>query len=183
MKTRTRNVVLLALIVSIWPLTAWSQNSAIPNSAFNMGFSHTSAGNSAVDALTGEALAGITRGANTVAVGGFLAVVIQRESLLGLETADALPGEFALHQNYPNPFNPSTTLSFDLPRAADIRVVVYDLLGREVVRLVEGREEAGYRQVVWNGRDRRGRALPSGMYIVRMMAPGYSRSIKMLLLK
>ena len=94
-----------------------------------------------------------------------------------------MPTDFNLHPNYPNPFNPSTTLSFDLPEAADIRLVVYDLLGREVVRLVEGRQEAGYRQVVWNGRDRWGRALPSGMYIVRMMTPGYSRSIKLLLLK
>ncbi len=94
-----------------------------------------------------------------------------------------LPQEFALHQNYPNPFNPSTTVRFDLPEAADVRLVVYDLLGREVVRLVNERLEPAYHQVVWNGRTANGTTVPTGIYIARLVAPGYSRSIKMVLLK
>jgi len=101
-----------------------------------------------------------------------------------------LPQAYALHQNYPNPFNPSTTLRFDLPQAAEVYLVVYDLLGREVVRLLDSRWEPGYHQVVWNGRDRYGRNVPSGIYIARLfipltagVAPEYSKSIKMLLLK
>ncbi|MEE9465891.1 MAG: T9SS type A sorting domain-containing protein, partial [Candidatus Neomarinimicrobiota bacterium] len=93
------------------------------------------------------------------------------------------PELFILHQNYPNPFNPSTTIQFDLPVAVDIRIVVYDLLGREVVRLLNQHLEPGYHQLVWNGLDRRGRPVPTGMYIVRMATPEYIRSIKMLLLK
>ena len=102
---------------------------------------------------------------------------------LAVEPGDLLPAAFALHQNYPNPFNPSTTLQFDLPMATDILIVVYDLLGREVVRLVDQRLEPGYHQLVWNGGDRRGRPVPTGMYIVLMATPQFTKSIKMVLLK
>ncbi len=60
---------------------------------------------------------------------------------------------------------------------------VYDLLGREVVRLVEGHREARYHRVVWDGRDARGREVPTGLYIARMVTPTYTRSIKLVLLK
>ncbi|UCH61946.1 MAG: T9SS type A sorting domain-containing protein [Fidelibacterota bacterium] len=94
-----------------------------------------------------------------------------------------IPDQFALHQNYPNPFNPSTTIRFDLPEAAEVTLLVYDLLGREMVRLVDDHREAGYHRVVWNGRDRRGREIPTGLYIARLVTPEYARSIKLLLLK
>ncbi|MBA7601211.1 hypothetical protein ES703_08278 [subsurface metagenome] len=96
---------------------------------------------------------------------------------------EEIPKVFNLSQNYPNPFNLSTTLKFDLPSAADIKVIVYDLLGREVVRLVDKRQEAGYHLLVWDGRDARGRGLPSSIYIARLSTPQYTRSIKMVLLK
>ncbi|MFC1543487.1 fibronectin type III domain-containing protein, partial [Candidatus Neomarinimicrobiota bacterium] len=102
---------------------------------------------------------------------------------LTIDFLAGIPEEYALHPNYPNPFNPSTTLQFDLPAAADIRIVVYDLLGREVVRLVEQRLEPGYHQLVWKGRDRRDREVPTGVYIVLMVTPEYSKAIKMVLLK
>ncbi|MFC1620629.1 Ig-like domain-containing protein, partial [Candidatus Neomarinimicrobiota bacterium] len=94
-----------------------------------------------------------------------------------------LPKEFALHQNYPNPFNPLTTIRFDLPVATDVKLMVYDILGRNIVRLVHQTLEPGYRSVVWQGLDNRGRLVPSGIYIVRLVTPEYTRSIKMVLLK
>ncbi|UCD36956.1 MAG: choice-of-anchor D domain-containing protein [Fidelibacterota bacterium] len=106
---------------------------------------------------------------------------------------DAIPAEFALHQNYPNPFNPASTIRFDLPEAADVTIIVYDLLGREIVRLAESRIEPGYHQVIWEGRDNTGRDVPTGIYIARLLCryagqarlttPAYTRSIKMLLMK
>ncbi len=106
------------------------------------------------------------------------------------EVQNLMPKEFALHQNYPNPFNPTTTIRFELPKATKVYLVIYDILGREVARLVDGQLESGYRQVVWNGKDRYGRELASGIYIVRMfippsagLTPDYTRSIKTLLLK
>ncbi|MCH7498026.1 MAG: T9SS type A sorting domain-containing protein [Candidatus Marinimicrobia bacterium] len=105
-------------------------------------------------------------------------------TVLGIEDAPGLPAEFALHTNYPNPFNPATTLRFDLPEAAvEVRLVVYDLLGREVARLLDRRVEPGYHQVTWDGRDRNGRQLPTGVYIARLTVPGYAKSIKLLLLR
>ncbi len=104
-------------------------------------------------------------------------------TVLGLEGAPGLPTEFALHPNYPNPFNPSTTMAYDLPQAGPVALVVYDLRGRQVARLAEGRREAGYHQVTWAGRDAAGREMPTGIYIVRLTTPGNTKSIKMLLLK
>ncbi len=94
-----------------------------------------------------------------------------------------IPKAFALHQNYPNPFNPTTTIRFELPKASEVYLVIYDILGREVAGLVDGYMEAGYRQVIWNGKDGYGRDISSGIYIVRILTPEYTRSIKTVLLK
>ncbi|MBD3401489.1 T9SS type A sorting domain-containing protein [candidate division GN15 bacterium] len=96
---------------------------------------------------------------------------------------DNLPTHFALGQNYPNPFNPSTTIEFALPEAADVRITVYNVTGREVTTLVESSMPAGYHQVVWDGRDESGRGVASGVYLYRIEAGGFSDSRKMLLLK
>ena len=95
----------------------------------------------------------------------------------------APPEAFTLRQNYPNPFNISTTIRIDLPKQADVSLVIYDLLGREVVQLVDGPMEWGYHQVIWGGRDRAGRKVPTGIYFARLVAPAYTKSIKMLLLR
>ncbi|MCH8023252.1 MAG: T9SS type A sorting domain-containing protein [Candidatus Marinimicrobia bacterium] len=93
------------------------------------------------------------------------------------------PAKYQLYSGHPNPFNASTTIGFDLPAAADITLIVYDLTGREVARLAGGDYQAGYHQVVWDGSNASGGPLPSGIYIARLTTPGYSKSIKMLLLK
>ncbi len=93
------------------------------------------------------------------------------------------PKIFNIFQNYPNPFNLSTTLKFDLPSTTDIKVIVYDLMGREVARLVDKRQEAGYHLLDWDGRDAHGCGLPSCIYIARLSTPEYTKSIKLVLLK
>jgi hypothetical protein len=95
----------------------------------------------------------------------------------------AIPLDYALHQNYPNPFNPLSTIRYDLPQADKVSLIVHDLLGREVVRLVDRYMEPGYHQAQWDGRDRSGRNVPSGVYIARIATSRYAKSIKMLLLK
>ncbi|UCH63417.1 MAG: M6 family metalloprotease domain-containing protein [Fidelibacterota bacterium] len=98
-----------------------------------------------------------------------------------------LPEAFALHQNYPNPFNPTTTVRFDVPAATNLSLVIYDILGREVIRLRDGYVEPGYHQVVWNGRTALGKEVPTGVYILRMVtgqpASGYTKHVKLVLLK
>lgn len=87
--------------------------------------------------------------------------------------AVALPADFALHPAYPNPFNAEVALSFDLPKAASVALVLYDALGRPVRQLVDGPLAAGRYQFVWDGRDRRGRAVASGIYFYRLVADSF----------
>lgn len=94
-----------------------------------------------------------------------------------------LPKQFSLHQNYPNPFNPVTTLRFELPQESDVALAIYDLRGREVVRLADGHLQVGYHQYQWAGRDRGGRSLSSGIYFARLVAQGYVKTIKMVFIK
>jgi hypothetical protein len=89
-----------------------------------------------------------------------------------------------LKQNYPNPFNPQTTVRYDLPEDATVTLTVYNTLGQEVARLVDGIESAGYKSAVFEAA-----SLPSGVYFYRMNASGiqtgsaYTRVMKMLLVK
>jgi hypothetical protein len=95
----------------------------------------------------------------------------------------AVPDDYRLYQNHPNPFNPDTVIKFDLPKSTHISLLVYDLLGREVARLVDRHTEQGHYETVWDGRDANGRRVPSSIYTARLMTPDYANSIKMLLLK
>ncbi|MBA7708424.1 hypothetical protein ES703_117322 [subsurface metagenome] len=87
-----------------------------------------------------------------------------------LAKAVQVPENYSLVANYPNPFNPTTTIHYDLPEASRVSLTIYDMLGREVVRLVGGYQQPGYRQVVWNGRNASGRLAPTGIYIYRLTA-------------
>lgn len=80
-----------------------------------------------------------------------------------------LPERYELHENHPNPFNPTTTLRYDLPQASRVQLTIYDVMGREVYTHFAV-EEAGYRQLQWRGRDHSGQAVPSGVYIYRLLA-------------
>jgi len=89
-----------------------------------------------------------------------------------------IPTSFALNAAYPNPFNPTTTIGYAVPFASDVRVVVYDMLGRQAAILVNSNIEAGNYSVNWNASD-----LSSGMYLVRMTAGDFTRTQKIMLIK
>lgn len=82
------------------------------------------------------------------------------------EVITEVPAEFALAQNYPNPFNPATTLTFGLPEESDIRLIVYDVMGRQVGVLAEGTMPAGEHRVTFDAT-----GLPSGLYLARLTTP------------
>jgi hypothetical protein len=101
------------------------------------------------------------------------------------EQLDAmLPREFALGNNFPNPFNPETTIPVSIPRAGEITLTVYNVLGEEVRTLYAGSLEAGKYWFRWDGRSERGNSVASGVYLVRL-STGAGRAFvqKMTLLK
>jgi hypothetical protein len=102
---------------------------------------------------------------------------------LAVSDQGALPQFFVLHQNYPNPFNPVTTLKYELPAYSQVLLVIYDMRGREVIRLVDGYMAAGYNTVVWNSGDVTGRPVPSGVYFARLVTTEYTHTIKMTLVR
>jgi hypothetical protein len=96
----------------------------------------------------------------------------------GVEPDGPLPAAYALRPNYPNPFNPSTTFEFDLPRATNVRIRVFTMLGQEVVVLAEGSYPAGRHRVRFDAS-----RLPSGVYLCRLTAGEFVAVQKMLLTK
>jgi hypothetical protein len=102
----------------------------------------------------------------------------ERISVASKEEGPTLPTAFRLAQNYPNPFNPATTIKYDLPVASHVVLRVYDLLGRDVITLVNGVVDAGYHEVVINTSN-----LASGVYLYRMEAGSFIETRKMILLR
>jgi hypothetical protein len=103
-------------------------------------------------------------------------------TLLAVDRIVEIPKVFGLSQNYPNPFNPSTTISYDLPKTAFVKIVIYDVLGRVVASLVDGVQPANKYTVVWNASN-----VSTGVYFYRMSArsadgSGNFNSVKKLLL-
>jgi hypothetical protein len=87
------------------------------------------------------------------------------------------PQRFALKQNYPNPFNPSTTIKFELLKASQVSLAVYDILGREVSVLMNERRDAGVHEVKFDGSN-----LAGGVYFYRLSAGTYVQTRKLILL-
>ena len=123
-------------------------------------------GNQVVRVTEDTTLAGIGRGAGA--------------------TSASLPRVFSLSQNYPNPFNPSTTIRYDIPGGSvtvPVRLLVYDIRGRLVRKLVDRDREPGRYQVHWDGRDDRGASVSSGVYLYRIEAGEFKSIRKMVLVR
>ena len=90
---------------------------------------------------------------------------------------------FVVEQNYPNPFNPSTTISYQLPKAEEVRIIIYDLAGRLVRELMNESKDAGSYTVSWDGKNQHSQPVASGMYIYQLRAGEFIQSRKMLFLK
>ncbi len=96
---------------------------------------------------------------------------------------ESRPSEFTLSQNYPNPFNPVTNIEFSLPRAAKVRLDIYNIVGQKVRTLVDEEMEPGRYVADWDGKDEKGNSVSSGVYFYRMDAGDFSDIKKMLLVK
>jgi len=94
-----------------------------------------------------------------------------------------IPTEYSLHQNYPNPFNPITTLRYDLPEQSMVNITIYDMLGRQVKKLINQTQNAGFKSVIWDATNDYGKPVSAGVYLYKIQAGDYSQTKKMVLLK
>ena len=94
-----------------------------------------------------------------------------------------IPAEFALHPAYPNPFNPITTLRYDIPEGSWVKLDIYDMMGKHIKQLVDGRQEAGYKSVTWDATDDFGSAVSAGVYLFRIRSGELTRAGKVIMLK
>jgi hypothetical protein len=94
------------------------------------------------------------------------------------QSEPTLPTRFVLEQNYPNPFNPRTVIRYQLPEVSDVKLIVYDILGRGVTVLLSERKEPGAYEVIFDGG-----GLASGVYLYRLTAGSFSDTKKFVILK
>lgn len=97
---------------------------------------------------------------------------------LKYEHDGGIPQEFSLSQNYPNPFNPSTQINYSLPESGNVRLIIYDILGREVAKIIDQFQSTGSYSIDFNAEE-----LSSGIYFYRLIAGSFITTKKMILLK
>lgn len=99
-------------------------------------------------------------------------------SIVGIDEEMTIPADYSINQNYPNPFNPSTKIKFALPQNSLTKLVVYDLLGRELQTLINKELEAGYHEIIFDAS-----IFPSGIYFYRIQSGKFVQTKKMILMK
>ncbi len=105
--------------------------------------------------------------------------------LVGVEEVQSeVPVDFEMSQNFPNPFNPVTNIKYSLPKASNVTIKIYDILGNEVRTIVNNlKQEAGQHTAVWDARDNNRAAVSSGLYFYKMTSGEFSKTMRMILTK
>jgi hypothetical protein len=93
------------------------------------------------------------------------------------------PSTFSLDQNYPNPFNPRTTIKFDIPEKSHVKLEIYNLLGEKIRTLISGRKDAGIYNIEWDGKNKQGITMSSGIYLYILTTDKHRDVRKMILTK
>jgi hypothetical protein len=104
-------------------------------------------------------------------------------SELDMDDEYLIPDKYALQQNFPNPFNPRTTIHYELPNQELVQIIIFNLLGHQVKRLVDGFRGAGVNSIVWDATNDHGQPVSAGIYIYQLQADGFLQTRKMILLK
>jgi len=105
------------------------------------------------------------------------------ETIKELTDDDVVSDSTSLDQNSPNPFNEGTMISYSIARDAQVKIEIFDILGRRVTTLVNGFQPAGRQAIRWDGRDHNGKSVASGIYFYRLTAEDFTASKKMMLVK
>ena len=93
------------------------------------------------------------------------------------------PNQIQLYNNYPNPFNPETTIPFYLPASNQVKITIYDILGRKIKTLVNSKLSQGNYKINWNGKDNSNNNVASGIYILHFETNNFAKSRKMVLIR
>ena len=93
------------------------------------------------------------------------------------------PKDYKLYNNFPNPFNPSTKIAFELPKVSHVKLIIYDVVGREVAQVADADYPAGYTELTWNGLNKNGTLVSSGVYFYRISTDKWNKVRKMLMIK
>ncbi len=101
-----------------------------------------------------------------------------KKNFTNVEDNLSIPKQYALYQNYPNPFNPTTTIEFDIPEKTLVKLAIYDILGREVGKLIDNELEPGKYKISFNASN-----LPSGVYFYILKTSSFTQTRKMILIK
>ncbi|MFH2050818.1 MAG: T9SS type A sorting domain-containing protein, partial [bacterium] len=96
----------------------------------------------------------------------------------GFQFFETVPDKFTLFSNYPNPFNPTTTIRYDIPKASQVTLTIYNMNGQVVDKLVNQKQEPGFYSVNWDARN-----VSSGVYFYQIQADSYVKTQKMVLIK
>ncbi len=112
-----------------------------------------------------------------------LVLLVGSSEFVEEQQSEVVPDQIKLLPNYPNPFRGQTTLRFALPEQDDVRLVIYDVLGRTVRTLVSEQKQSGVHSVNWNGRNDAGQPVASGLYLGRLEVGETTQTTKLLLVK
>lgn len=119
---------------------------------------------------------------------GMYEIIVRDDDDIGevsvkIDDPAGIPVSYRLDQNYPNPFNPTTAIQYGIEKEGLVTLKIYNILGQEVITLVNKKQTQGNYQLTWNGRDKYSRPVPNGLYIYQIVSGDYVNSKKMILLK
>lgn len=169
-------IILSFLILQLYTIQSFAQYQ-IPFNVISSGSINQSNSSYYLVGTIGQTIIGNSTSAAHQLQAGFWQIYYQ-SVISDVTDKELLPVEFKLEQNFPNPFNPSTIIRFALPERTTVLLKIYDLLGEEVITLVNEEKEAGWYNVNFNAAE-----FSSGVYIYRMQAGKYLNVKKMLMIR
>jgi hypothetical protein len=172
--------LMMVIVIPVFLLVFQSASAqyAIPRSVFGSGGASSSSSTNKLVGTLGQPLIGTTSGASNRHSAGYWYVQGYLLTSVEEKPVEKLPVEYQLKQNYPNPFNPTTTIEFEIPERVNVKLIVYDILAREISTLVDKELEPGKYKVNFDAKN-----LPSGVYFYRLEAGKFASVKKMVLVR
>jgi len=177
---------LIAFVVLVWCVFGMSPRSSfadqtssalvqdtIPRQVLNAGGAmRLSTASYKLSSSLGQSITGLQETGSTKLYTGFWNPWVVKATPVEWEGEDltGIPREFDLRQNYPNPFNPTTIIEYALPKASQVRIQIFNILGQKVRNLLDEPQEPGYKMIHWDGKDDYGKEVSSGIYFYRIVA-------------